>query len=34
MVMDPDPRVRQNRVALLAKLQRIFAPLADLRALS
>lgn len=34
MVMDPDLRVRQNRVALLAKLQRIFAPLADLRALS
>lgn len=34
MVMDPDLRVRQNRVALLAKLQRIFEPLADLRALS
>ena len=29
MVMDPDPRVRQNRVALRAKLQRIFAPLAE-----
>jgi glycyl-tRNA synthetase beta chain len=29
MVMDPDPRLRDNRLALLRGLQELFAPLAD-----
>ena len=29
MVMDPDPALRDNRLALLRSLQELFAPLAD-----
>lgn len=34
MVMDPDAAVRANRLALVARVQRIFAPLADFTKLS
>lgn len=34
MVMDPDPAVRAQRLALVAKVQKIFAPLADFTRLS
>lgn len=34
MVMDPDPVVRAARLGVLTKVQRVFAPLADFRALS
>jgi glycyl-tRNA synthetase len=34
MVLDPDPAVRASRVALLARVQRLFAPLADFTKLS
>jgi glycyl-tRNA synthetase len=34
MVMDEDPNVRKNRVALVADVQRVFAPLADFTKLS
>jgi glycyl-tRNA synthetase beta chain len=34
MVMDEDPEIRKNRIALVAEVQRIFAPLADFTKLS
>jgi glycyl-tRNA synthetase beta chain len=34
MVLDPNPEIRANRVALVAAVQRVFAPLADLSKLS